>query len=186
MRATQVSQYGSALSRAYDNPPARGKATRITLQLPYCAKHESIAREEEFMPPFDFGTVEGRYLWASAFLGLVQLLLAILFSLNARGLLWAAGARDQAGASMGTIGGRIERAYRNFLETFPLFAAMVLLASGLGIHNGLTVWGAQLYFFGRVLYVPLYAFGIAYVRTLAWGIAMGGIVSMFIGIYPGN
>jgi uncharacterized MAPEG superfamily protein len=138
------------------------------------------------MPLFDFGTVEARYLWASAFLGLVQMVLAILFSLNARGLEWAAGARDEPLPPIGVIGGRIERTYRNFLETFPFFAALVLLASGLGRHNELTVWGAQLYFFGRVLYVPIYAFGIAYARTVVWAISIIGIVLMLFGIWPWN
>jgi uncharacterized MAPEG superfamily protein len=139
------------------------------------------------MPLFDFGTIEARYLWASALLGLVQMVLAILFSVNARGLTWAAGARDEPILPpMGTIGGRIERAFKNFMETFPFFAALVLLASGLGRHNALTMWGAQLYFFGRVLYVPIYAFGIAYARTLVWSIALAGIVLMLLGIYPGS
>ncbi len=47
-----------------------------------------------------------------------------------------------------------------------------------------TAWGAQLYFYGRVLYVPLYAFGIPVVRSLAFTAAMAGIVVILLGIWP--
>ena len=137
------------------------------------------------MQPFDFGTQEMRMLWASALLGLVQLLLAALFSVGARGLPWAVGPRDEAGKAMGKMGGRLDRAYRNFLETFALFASMVLLASALGRHSSATVWGAQLYFYGRVVYVPVYAFGVPFVRTFAWTVAILGVVLVMLGIWPG-
>ena len=57
-------------------------------------------------------------LVASAALGLVQLVLAVPFSIEARGIPWALGARDSAGAPLGTIGGRVERAFQNFLGRF--------------------------------------------------------------------
>ncbi len=134
---------------------------------------------------FDFGTQELRMLWASVVLGVVQLFIVTLFSVGARGMPWALGPRDVPGAPMGELGNRLERAYRNFLETFPLYAAVVLLASALDRHDSLTNWGAQLYFYGRVLYVPLYAFGIPVVRTLAYAIAMSGIVLILLAMWPG-
>jgi uncharacterized MAPEG superfamily protein len=33
------------------------------------------------------------------------------------------------------------------------------------------VWGAQLYFWGRLAYLPLYALGVFLVRSLAWNLA---------------
>src|SRR5258706_639397 len=134
---------------------------------------------------FDFGTQELRMLWASVVLGVVQLFIVTLFSVGARGMPWALGPRDVPGAPMGELGNRLERAYRNFLETFPLYAAVVLLASALDRHDSLTNWGAQLYFYGRVLYVPLYAFGIPAVRRLAYAIAMSGIVLVLLARWPG-
>jgi uncharacterized MAPEG superfamily protein len=133
----------------------------------------------------DFGSEETRMLWASVLLGLVQLLLAVLFSLGARGMPWALGPRDDAGAAMTNLGGRVERAFKNFLETFPFFATVVLLASAMNKHTSMTILGAQLYFYGRVLYVPLYAFGVPVARTLAWGTALAGILLVFFGIVPG-
>jgi uncharacterized MAPEG superfamily protein len=123
-----------------------------------------------------FGSVELRMLAASAALGLVQLILAVLFSVGTRGLPWAFGPRDTAGAPLGTMGARMERAFRNFLETFPFFAVAVLLAATLNRHTAMTVLGAQLYFWARVAFVPIYVSGIPVARTLAWGVALVGIV----------
>jgi uncharacterized MAPEG superfamily protein len=137
------------------------------------------------MPPFDFGTQEQRMLWASALLGVVQLVLFVVFSGASGRTSWALGARDAAGPSMGTVGARVDRAWRNYLETFPIFAALVLLATATGKHTAMIGFGSQLYFYGRVIYLPLYAFGIPVVRTLAWSIATAGIIVVLLGIWPG-
>jgi uncharacterized MAPEG superfamily protein len=123
-----------------------------------------------------FGSVELQMLAASAVLGLVQLVLAVLFSVGARGMTWALGSRDSAGAPLGTTGGRLERAFNNFLETFPIFAVAVLIATLLNRHTAMTVLGAQLYFWARVAFVPVYALGIPVARTLVWAVALVGIL----------
>jgi len=46
----------------------------------------------------------------------------------------------------------------------------------------MTIWGAQLYFSARVAYVPLYAFGITLVRTLAWTVATLGIILILLSL----
>ena len=55
---------------------------------------------------------------------------------------------------------------RNFLETFPLFAAAVLIAALAGRHSWMTEWGAVLYFVARVAYLSLYAFGVRWSARL--------------------
>jgi uncharacterized MAPEG superfamily protein len=45
-----------------------------------------------------------------------------------------------------------------------------------------TVWGAQLYFWGRVVYVPLYGFGVFLVRSLAWNVATFGIILILLSL----
>ncbi len=136
------------------------------------------------MHPFYFATPELRMLWASALLGLVQLMIAFVLNIHAKGMPWALGARDESGAPIGKVGARIDRAYRNYLETFPIFAALVLMANSMDRHTGSTIWGTQLYFYSRVLYVPLYAFGIPLMRSLAFTGAMVGIVGILLGIWP--
>jgi uncharacterized MAPEG superfamily protein len=137
------------------------------------------------MHAFDFGTVELRMLWAAAVLGLVQMVLSVVLSGTPGRLQWALGARDSDGPARGTFGNRLDRAWRNFLETFPIFAAFVLIAQALDLHTSHTALGAQLYFWGRVAYLPLYAFGVAYVRTLAWAVALVGIILLGLAIWPG-
>ena len=121
-------------------------------------------------------TVELRYLAFSILLVFVQLFLAAAGATKARGLAWNAGARDEETPPLPPVAGRLDRAFRNVLETFPLFAAAVLLTHAAGVHSALTSFGAALYFWARVLYVPLYAFGIPYVRSMVWSAASGGIV----------
>ena len=42
--------------------------------------------------------------------------------------------------------------------------------------------GAQIYFWGRVAYVPLYAFGVRQVRSLVWLVATAGLIMVAIRI----
>jgi uncharacterized MAPEG superfamily protein len=92
------------------------------------------------------------------------------------------GPRDTPEKPLGVLAGRLTRAAANFLETFPFFAAAVLMAAVLGRHNWMTQGGAILYFVGRLIYVPLYAWAIPVIRTLAWGAAMLGIALVLIGL----
>ena len=84
---------------------------------------------------------------------------------------------------MKPVAGRLDRAQRNFLETFPLFAAAVLIAHVAGRHSWMTEWGAQLYFWGRVVYLPLYAAGVPWVRSAVWVVAALGIVLVLVGLW---
>ena len=109
-------------------------------------------------------------------LGFVHLLLAAQVVTSERGLTWAIGPRDNIAPLRSVLGGRLDRALANFRETFPFFAACVLALAILGRHTGQTVWGAELYLAGRILYLPLYAAGIPIARTIAWAIATIGII----------
>ena len=123
----------------------------------------------------------GMLLWSVA-LGLLQILLTATCSLGQRGLDWAASARDEVKPPLSGVGGRLDRARANFLETFPLFATAVLAAHVLQQHDQLTVLGAQLYFWARLLYVPVYAAGIPYLRTLIWAVSIAGIVLLLVAL----
>jgi uncharacterized MAPEG superfamily protein len=118
----------------------------------------------------------------SILLGFAQVLLAAHFKTRERGLDWNVGARDGPEKPLGLMAGRLDRASRNFLETFPFFLSAVLMAAVLGRHNWLTQWGAVLYFTGRLVYVPLYAWGVPVVRTIVWGVAMLGIAMVLVGL----
>ncbi len=73
-------------------------------------------------------STELQMLFCAIALGIVQLLIAVLAGVATRGMPWAPVRATIPARPLGKIGGRLERAYRNFLETFVLFAAAVLLA----------------------------------------------------------
>ncbi|HLC08578.1 MAG TPA: MAPEG family protein [Methyloceanibacter sp.] len=118
----------------------------------------------------------------SVALGLVQIILSAQSKNFQLGYLWAAGPRDEPRPPLTGLAGRLERALANFLETFPLFVAAVLIAHVAGRHDWMTVWGAQLYFWARLAYLPLYAFGIRFIRSLAWNVATLGIVLILVSL----
>jgi uncharacterized MAPEG superfamily protein len=124
-------------------------------------------------------------LWLSTGLGVVYLLAAVVPSVLTRGLPWALGPRDQPAASLGKTAARLDRAWRNFLETFPLFVAAILLESAVAGASGLGGLGAQLYFWGRVAFLPIYALGLPVLRTLAWTVSLVGIALIWAACLPG-
>ena len=87
---------------------------------------------------------------------------------------------------MSKVAGRLERASRNFMETFPFFAAAVIVATLAGRHNWATLWGAQLYVAARIIYLPLYAFGVPGLRTLVWLVATLGIILIVAALFWPN
>ena len=121
-------------------------------------------------------SVELRMLTLSVVLGLVQIIAASHAASLQRGYRWTASTRDAQVGPLQGVAGRLDRALRNFGETFPLFAAVVLVAHATGTHEPLTEWGARLYFWGRVVYVLLYAAGVSLIRSLVWNVATIGIL----------
>ena len=120
-------------------------------------------------------TVELWILTLSVVLGIVQIVASSHAASLQRGYRWTAGPRDEQAPPLRGVAGRLDRALRNFMETFPLFAAVVLAAHVSDTHGALTVWGAYLYFWARVVYVFLYAAGIPLIRSLVWNVATFGI-----------
>jgi uncharacterized MAPEG superfamily protein len=127
-------------------------------------------------------TIELKMLALSVVLGLVQIVLSAQCKNLQLGYWWAAGPRDEPRPQLEGIAGRLERALSNFLETFPLFAAAVLIAQAMGVHNWMTEWGAQLYFWGRLAYLPLYVLGVVLVRSLVWNVATAGIILILLAL----
>lgn len=127
-------------------------------------------------------TTEYQMLTWTLMLGLLQLVVAVLAAIKVRGLAWAFSPRDQLMPRLEGVGGRLDRAYYNILETFPFFAAAVLMAGAMGVHNPMTVWGSMLYFAARVAYLPLYAVGLPVVRTGVWTASVAGIVMLILGV----
>ncbi len=97
-----------------------------------------------------------------------------------RGREWNAGPRDGQAKPLGLHAGRAERALRNFLETYPAFVALALALAVSDRTGGIGATGALLWFVARIAYIPLYLFGVPYVRSLAWLASLIGLLLMLI------
>ena len=114
-------------------------------------------------------------------IGLVHLMAVAVVGDRQRGLNWSAGARDTPIPLTG-VGGRLERASANFLETFPLFVAAVVIATLADRLGPLTAGGALAYVAGRIAYLPLYAFGLPWLRSAVWFVAVFGIIAILLAL----
>lgn len=124
-------------------------------------------------------------LGATLILALVQILVTGHFRTRQYGTQWNAGPRDETMPPLDVMPARLQRAQDNLFETLPLFIGALLGAAYAGRLGFLTNLGAYLFFFGRLVYVPLYAAGIRYVRSLAWLVATGGLILVIAGLFRG-
>lgn len=116
-------------------------------------------------------------------LALIQIIAAAAARTSELGLKWNAGPRDETASPPGALAGRLMRAQANLFETLPLFAAAVIMVEVAGRSGELSFLGAHLYFFGRVVYLPLYAFGVSYARSIAWLVAVIGLVMTIAALF---
>ena len=114
-------------------------------------------------------------------IGLLHLFWAAGESRAQQGYGWAAGPRDEPRPVTGRAA-RLNRAFSNYLETLPLFAAAVGAAAAGGKLSDLTFWGAHAYVWSRALYVPAYAFGWP-IRSLVWFVSIGGLLAVTAAIF---
>ncbi|MBL8537859.1 MAG: MAPEG family protein [Hyphomonadaceae bacterium] len=108
-------------------------------------------------------------------LAFVQILLFDVARTGQYGLKWNVGARDAQMPALSPVAERLKRAQDNLFETLPLFIAAILIAHVADRNGPLTAYGAQIYLAGRVLYVPLYAFGVPVLRSLVWLASTAGL-----------
>ena len=122
-------------------------------------------------------TVELKLLVWSAALAVVQMLVALFSAIAQVGLLRLVGNREILPGLEGWAG-RAQRAHRNMLESLTIFAALVLAAQLAGKTSVVTALGAQLFFWGRLAYAPVYVIGIPWLRTALWGISFVGMLQI--------
>ncbi|MBP1858506.1 MAPEG family protein [Rhizobium herbae] len=94
------------------------------------------------------------------------------------GSAWNAGARDDGQKPAGVFAGRAERAFANFRETYPAFVGLAVSLAVTGDLSGWGLVGAWLWLVCRIVYIPLYLAGIAYVRSLVWCGSLAGLLVM--------
>jgi uncharacterized MAPEG superfamily protein len=108
-------------------------------------------------------------------LALVHIFAAVRVKTQQYGTKWNMGARDEELPPPRPIVGRLARAQANFLETFPVAAAAILIVSLAELNDRWTAIGAVIWLAARALYLPLYAAGVPVVRTIVFGISIVGI-----------
>jgi uncharacterized MAPEG superfamily protein len=127
-------------------------------------------------------TIELALLAASLVLGIVHIVIVGHLQSWQRGYRWTASSREHSVAPLSGVAGRAERALRNYLETFPFFVAAVLVVAVANAHSWLTVWGANFYFWGRIVYAILYMADLPLARSLVWNIPTIGILMNVAGV----
>src|SRR5262245_55555231 len=127
-------------------------------------------------------TIELVLLAASVVLGIVHIIVVSHLQSWQRGYRWTASSREQSVPPLTGLAGSAERALRNYLETFPFFAASIFVVTVTNTHSWLTVWGAHFYFWGRIVYAILYMADLSVARSLVWNIPTIGILMNVAGL----
>jgi uncharacterized MAPEG superfamily protein len=109
-------------------------------------------------------------------LALLHVFAAIRAKTRQYGTNWNMSARDEEVPPLNPVAGRLARAQANFYESFPIMVAAILIVSVAHLENRWTALGALIWLGARLLYLPLYAFGVPVLRSLAWIVGLAGIV----------
>jgi len=121
-------------------------------------------------------------LFATLVLAAVQLSASSILTLRQLGPEWVLSPRDQTLEVTG-LSGRVVRAYRNLLESFPLFLAALFIVHAAHAAGVLTAVGAWLFVTGRAAYVPAYVFGAPGVRPACWMAAQIGVFVIWADLF---
>ena len=122
------------------------------------------------------------YLGWTLVLAIVQIVVSSVTKRPQDGMQWATGNRESGTPTYTGVAGRMVRAQANLFETLPVFIGAVLLAHVAGRDLGLTAWGAGIYFWARLVYIPTYALGLVPWRSIVWAMAMIGLLLVLISL----
>jgi uncharacterized MAPEG superfamily protein len=115
-------------------------------------------------------------VWSTA-LALIQMVIAVFAAIAQVGLSPLVGNRENLPTLNGWAG-RAQRAHRNMLESLVIFAPLVVVAQFTGKANAATALGAQLFFWARHAYAPVYLVGVPWLRSTFWGVSLIGLLQI--------
>ncbi len=122
------------------------------------------------------------YLAWTLVLAILQVSLASATKRRQDGTQWATGSRDAKHPEYEGLAGRMVRAQANLYEALPLFIGAVLLAH-VSLRDGtLTAWGAGIFFWARLAYIPAYAYGLSPWRSVIWAVSVLGLVLVLVSL----
>jgi len=117
--------------------------------------------------------------------GMVLLLVHIFAAAHVKtkqyGPKWNMGARDESLPPMNALAGRLARAQANFMETLPIAIVALIGVVVAGKTSEWTAMGGWIWLGARIVYLPLYGFGVPVVRTIIFG---AGLVGILIALWP--
>ncbi len=122
-------------------------------------------------------TTDLQMLVYSCLLMIAQSFSVLVPALLKAGLAYGFGNRDEA-VALPAWGERAGRAHRNMLENLVPFAALVLAAHLAGVSGDETAQGATVFFWGRLAHAVIYIAGVPYLRTVAFVVAIGGMLDI--------
>ncbi|ESQ76249.1 MAPEG family protein [Asticcacaulis sp. AC402] len=124
-------------------------------------------------------------VWAGL-VGLITLLAAPFAAFKAAGYAkWNSGPRDTP-FEVPPLAGRLERAFANFMETYVFFCIIAVCLNFTAKSDSISILGAHIYLVGRIAYVPLYAFGVRYIRSIAFVFSLVGLLMCLYTLVFGN
>lgn len=119
------------------------------------------------------------YLTYAVILLVVHMFVQATFSGLSKGLDWAIGSQDEA-RDPSVVAGRLERALTNYVYNLVAFVALALTLHATGLGTDSTALGAAIWFWARVAYVPAFASGIPFTRSVAWFVSLAGLALMIV------
>ena len=129
-------------------------------------------------------TPELTYLLWGVILLLGHVIVQATLSDLSKGLGWALGPQDEP-REQNAVADRVQRALRNYLETFPAFVALALLLAITERGTEMSALGAAIWFWARIAYIPIFASGIPLLRSAAWFASIAGLVLMILAALSG-
>lgn len=124
-------------------------------------------------------TIELQVLGWAGLLAAVQLLLMAVPANLQLGSGYLASARDEQRSLHGAAA-RLERAFRNHLEGLAMFTAAAVVVSVGAASTPFTEGCALAYLAARIVYIPLYGFGVKWWRTVVWTVGFAATVLMLL------
>ncbi len=83
------------------------------------------------------------------------------------------------GRTVTGMAARLDRALSNSVVAMALFAPAVLLLQAKSGFNATTLIAAQVFLAARVIYLPVYVFGIVGLRTLVWLAGFAATIALY-------
>lgn len=125
------------------------------------------------------------WILAVLLLYLCQIYFTALLYLPSAGFVPLLAGRDDL-PEKGKFARRADRALLNMKENLPLFLVPAVLVYVVPSANpGLAILGAQVFFWGRLAYIPMYIWGVPGPRSAAYGVALAGNLLVVWSLFAG-